>query len=111
MRLALALGKTLSEIEHMPMSEFIRWTAWDRIQHIGEYRQDVNFGILVSVLRNIASSFGGKNGKPATPENSIPHLKDYHRKAINIEVNTGLEAMDEWIKEGLDSGEIILNKK
>jgi hypothetical protein len=53
MRMCLALGKTLKELEDsMDWSELMLWMQYDRVEPIGEVRSDLRNGMLMTLLHN-----------------------------------------------------------
>ena len=56
MRLALALGKSLGEIEALPASEFARWMAWDNLSPIGALADDLHYARMGALVANVAGS-------------------------------------------------------
>lgn len=61
---ALLGGGTVAEWqERMDSQEFARWLIWSKLRGgFGEPRADLRNGLLCALLKNIASSFGGKEG-------------------------------------------------
>ncbi|MBB5715847.1 phage tail assembly protein T [Sphingomonas aerophila] len=59
MRLALKLGKTLSELETMPRDEFVRWIAYYQLEPWGceaeDHRTELGLQVLCSI-NGVASS-------------------------------------------------------
>lgn len=52
-RLALALGKTVSELgQSLTYKEFREWCAFYQIEPWGDYRADLRAGIIASTVRN-----------------------------------------------------------
>jgi hypothetical protein len=62
---ALLGGRTVAEYQQaMDSQEFARWMIWSKLRGgFGEPRADLRNGLLCALLSNIASSFGGKEGK------------------------------------------------
>ena len=62
-KVALALGKTVREIEDtMPASELTEWALFYQMHPFGEFRADLRAGIVASV---IAQTAGNKTAKPS----------------------------------------------
>jgi hypothetical protein len=67
MRLALAQGKSLREIEAMPADELMEWVAYDAIEGIPQpWRQT---GVIAAATVNL---WRGKGKKPLKPEQFMP---------------------------------------
>lgn len=65
MRLALALGKTLSDILTIPSWEIPYWYAYARLEPFGETRADLRAGIISATFANANRREGSKPFKPA----------------------------------------------
>lgn len=59
--MALALGRTLEEIEQLPAREFRRWEAFDRISPIGHERFDQLAALAPWCISMIARSKKGRD--------------------------------------------------
>ena len=69
-RLALALGRTVREIETtMDFNELMEWLAFMRLEPLGEIRADYRAGMISSVLANCNR---GKDTKAFQPEDFMP---------------------------------------
>ena len=76
-RLALALGKTVHEIEStMPASELLEWQTFARDEPFGDIRADLRAGV---VARTVAQAFGGN--RKATSLDFMPVVKREFEKA------------------------------
>lgn len=62
--LALALGKSLAEIDRMPAHELRRWQVYHSLFPFGDERADWRMGTIAAVLHNIHR---GKNSEAAKP--------------------------------------------
>jgi len=51
--LALALGRTVGEIEQIPYAEFLEWQEYFSLEPFGEFAADLRHGHHLSVLANI----------------------------------------------------------
>lgn len=72
-RLALALGKTVSELgQSLSYREFREWCAYYQIEPFGEYRADLRNGILNATVSNIFSTYAGTEQK-AQPIDFMPY--------------------------------------
>jgi hypothetical protein len=66
--MALALGKTVSELERtMPATELMEWVQYYGVEPFGEFRADLRSAIVATV---IARTMGGS--KKATPADFMP---------------------------------------
>lgn len=54
--MALALGKTLTELEQMPERELDTWYRYYAKQPFGLYRQDFNTGLIALTMAQTVSS-------------------------------------------------------
>jgi hypothetical protein len=64
-RLALALGKTVHEIEsQMTMREFYAWLDFYAVEPFGDTRADIRAGIIAATTANV---YRGKGKKPFSP--------------------------------------------
>lgn len=53
-RLALALGKSVAELEaHMSAAEFDEWRAFYRLEPFGEWRADHRAGLIAATMFNM----------------------------------------------------------
>lgn len=52
-RLALALGKSVREVESFGASELADWEAYWKMEPWGAYRDNIHAGLICSVLANI----------------------------------------------------------
>jgi len=76
LRLALALGMTVADLEsRMTARELGEWMAYDRLEPIGEWRGDVRAGIIAATIANASRS----KGKRAKPADFMPFLDDRPR--------------------------------
>ena len=62
--LALALGKSLTEIDRMPAHEVRRWQVFHSLFPFGDERADWRMGTVAAVIANVHR---GKNSEPAKP--------------------------------------------
>lgn len=77
----MALGKSIREIERFDFMEIMEWTAYARIEPIGDDRDDYRSGIIASTLANINRV---KNGKFYTPQDFMPFMiKDDRTKLMS----------------------------
>lgn len=60
-RLALALGKTVTELQSIPSEELTTWQAYYSLEPFGHWRTDLNAAYICSVL---ASCHGDKQSHP-----------------------------------------------
>ncbi len=67
----------------MTSEELSEWMAYDKLDPVGEYRGDVQAGIIASVLANVArQAFGKKGAKKTKPSDFMPDW-DGTLKAMN----------------------------
>jgi Protein of unknown function (DUF4035) len=55
-KLALALGRTIGDIERLDINEFVEWMAYNELDPIGEWRSDVRAALICDTLAKV---FGG----------------------------------------------------
>lgn len=65
MKLALALGKRVSEIEQWPASEVLEWYQFHAEEPFGPERDNLHSAMICSILINQAR---GKKKRPVRPE-------------------------------------------
>ena len=89
--LALALGRTVAEIEEgMTAAEFLEWQEYYSIEPFGELRGDARIGVLGA---GVAMMLGAKNVKV---ENWMPHFKSKKPKSpeqLAVEADTWARAI------------------
>lgn len=74
-RLALALGKSVREVEAtMSSHEIAEWMAYYRINPWGEDRADLRSGVVASTIANVNRD--PNKGRPFSPRDFMP----YHQK-------------------------------
>lgn len=56
LKLAIRLGKTLGEIQQMPVTEFALWSAYNRMSPLGDERIDVLAGQVTQAVLNAAGA-------------------------------------------------------
>lgn len=80
-RLALALGKTVSELgRSLSYKEFREWCAFYQIEPWGDYRADMRIGILSATVKNIHSQWVGAPAD-AKPIDFMPYVDQYIRES------------------------------
>ncbi len=90
-RLALALGKTVSELgQSLSYKEFRQWCAYYQIEPWGEYRADLRTGILAATVSNIFSAYAGTE-QQAQPIDFMPYVD---QRADNTEPNKTGQALE-----------------
>jgi hypothetical protein len=72
------------------------WLAYDRLDPIGEYRNDSRFAIVCSTITNIARSIWGKNGSKMTLISDF--MPQYEQKQINRKPKQSVEQMKDILK-------------
>lgn len=73
-RLALALGKTVTELRAcLPHAEFVEWCAFYSIEPFGEWRADLRAGIVAATVRNGYAPWVNPEF-PAKPIDFMPFL-------------------------------------
>ena len=70
-RLALALGRTVTELSKMPAAEFAEWLAYYRHSPFGDERADLRTGIVAST---VANAMAGRPGKSWTAKDFMPEF-------------------------------------
>lgn len=76
-RLALALGKSVREVEEFGASELGEWESYWRQEPWGPYRDNLHAGLICSVLANIHR----RSGSPEiTYEDFMLKDKDQHKQ-------------------------------
>jgi len=70
-RLALALGKTVAEIEQIGSRELTEWIAYYGIDPFGNDREDLRMGIVASTMANTVA----RRGRALVPKDFIPEFK------------------------------------
>lgn len=74
-RLALALGKTISELRAtLSYREFRDWCMYFDLEPWGEQRADLRNGIAAANLRNVYAAWAGVP-QSATPADFMPYLE------------------------------------
>lgn len=80
-RLALALGKTVSELgQSLTYSEFRQWCAFYQIEPWGDYRADLRAGIVASTVKNIQAWYAG-DAQDWQPIDFMPYVDQRIREA------------------------------
>lgn len=65
-RLALALGRTVAEIEQsMSASELVEWMEFSAREPFGANRENIHFAMLCALIANVNR---GKNTQPFKPQ-------------------------------------------
>lgn len=76
MKLALAMGRTLRELESaLGADEFGMWAALYAEDPWDATRQDLNAGVICSTIANYAGKKRKNSAKPAVPADFMPYLK------------------------------------
>ena len=75
-RLALAMGRTLSELRAtLSYAEFQEWCGYYKIEPWGEDRADLRAGIIASTIANYAGKLRAEGADPALPADFMPYLE------------------------------------
>lgn len=83
MRLALALGRTLDELDRSMTAEELRaWIAFDAVEPIGERRGDLRLGILTALTANVHRD---PKAPPFRPLDFIPWDPSHADEAVRRE--------------------------
>jgi len=78
-RLALALGRTIAEMEHtMGAGEYADWVEYYAAEPWGAYRDNLHTGIIASVIANVHR---GKKGKAVKPADFLLRSRDDQRQS------------------------------
>lgn len=73
-RLALALGKTVSELRAtLSNAEFQEWCLYFQIEPFGESRADLRNGIVAATIQNVYSAWVGGE-QTARPADFMPYI-------------------------------------
>ena len=68
--MALALGMTVRELlSRVDSRELAEWVAYNSIDPIGNFRSDLQSGIVASTIANVNR---GKNTNPFSPQDFMP---------------------------------------
>lgn len=86
MRLALALGISLSELDAMPAREVTEWELFQREEPIGEERMDYRFARITAMYANAHR----EKLAPARPMSEFTWLPELNRKPADRS-RSGLE--------------------
>ena len=79
-RLALALGKTISELQQtLTHSEFIDWCAFYQLEPWGENRADLRAGIIASTMTNLYASWVGSK-TTTNPADFMPTFEPHETR-------------------------------
>jgi hypothetical protein len=80
-RLALALGKTLGEIDTMPSRELTRWMVYDQFDPIGNVREDLHAAQICQTIAGVNTP----KGKP------VPKLEQFvlQFKSVKAKMSAG----------------------
>lgn len=70
--LALSLGRSLKEIMNLPVAEFNAWRAYWNVSPFGDYRNDVQSGLICSTMANIHRA---SNTTPYSPGDFMPYTE------------------------------------
>lgn len=71
-KLALALGMTVRQLlNNLDSHELTEWIAYDMIEPIGPWRDDLRAGVIASTIANI---FRAKHQHPLRPTDFIPEF-------------------------------------
>jgi len=70
-RLALALHKTLGELDAMPMTEFNQWAEFYRIEPFGPYLDDLRAASVAAAIYNVNRD-PAKIPEPINPSQLAP---------------------------------------
>lgn len=74
-RLALALGKTISELRAtLSYREFMEWCLYFEIEPWGEIRADMRSGIVAASIHNVYAEWVGKDKRFSAAE-FMPYLE------------------------------------
>jgi len=77
-RLALALGKSIREVEALGASELEEWMLFWKMDPWGSYRDNIHAGLIAATLANIHRS---KNSRAITHEDfMLVDHSDYQKK-------------------------------
>lgn len=90
-RLALALGRTVSELEAtMPSSEMTEWLAYYKLEPFGQERDNWHAALIASILANI----NRRKNAPATPISEFMYKdRDSRKQAETQGFLAGLKAL------------------
>lgn len=70
--LALALGRTVRELDAMESAELTHWQAFYRRNPWGPERADLRAGIVAATVANLPRMFGFSKGKALPPSDFMP---------------------------------------
>ena len=80
MKLAIALGRTLDELEQtISAQEFGMWAALNAEDPWDYSRADVNAGVIASTVANYAGKIRKEHSAPASPIDFMP----FHKRVEN----------------------------
>ena len=74
-------------LEQLTSAQLSEWEAYDRLDPIGNFRQDHNTALLLTTITNIANAIYHEEGaKPVvtTPADHMPVWDKEERKRLNI---------------------------
>lgn len=80
-------------LQVLTASQLREWEVFDRIEPVGEHRQDIRIGIICSLVKFLADAIHGKKGrkaKMANPHSFIPWIVKDKEELEELE----LEDMD-----------------
>jgi len=94
MRLALALGKTLSELDQlMSAQEFMLWQSFDDLEPLGERRADIRNGMAMALYANVHRA---PNAAAFRPIDFMPYDRGYveeeARRAARVQAEISAKA-------------------
>ncbi len=95
--LALALGRTLKEVDDMRSDEFNEWLAFYSVSPFGETRDDMRGAMLCSVVSNVM-------GAKTKPSDYMPDFFGDRAPASRLASANSLRAMAQRINASMGVG-------
>lgn len=88
MRLALRLGRSLQELlATVTSAELTLWRAFDRLEPIGDWRHDLGFGVVASVVANANRS---RDTEPFKPIDFMPLAERAPEETLAQKIRRGI---------------------
>lgn len=96
-RLALRLGRSVRELlATVSSEELTMWMAFDRSEPIGDWRQDLGFGVIASTIANVNRT---KNHPAFAPIDFMPLSPKPEKPKLGQQIRSFLKARQK-AKEG-----------